>query len=450
MGWYTVIKTIRGVRYRYKQRAWREGKRVRTQCICLGRLSGEEGRGTIAGANTTANTPSEPWRAELKAGLGEVVRRLEGNHFVVEQIETIDVAHGSRAALLKRLRALQKNWEGSQYAFDHLGQVTATLAAFGNTTPPARAAWRTKVVEQLAISMTWMPTKELRRDVEMIIAGTEIAEPEKMIAWLDRLDGVLDGHPERRRLKSIIADIRNTTGTHTDASLVEMLFTAEPTGRWQRPWRTEAATGTLAPAVDRRVIAAPVKLGVTVKSQSFAADGDIARVAIRNGEIDGAWYQRSLDTIQIPDATRYIRDMDGVAGSEAYEHSLLHETCHAAWHRSRLNREWRHDVRGRFGKAANEVVTDTAACLVERRLGLKRPALWGNRSDYVQSWLKRTGLSAERVSELQAEAVIVADYVVKRIVADGKICRGCGGAVSDGNMCRDCIPFRRINSHSIP
>lgn len=38
MSWYTVIKTVKGRRYRYKQRTWREGNRVRTESIYLGAL----------------------------------------------------------------------------------------------------------------------------------------------------------------------------------------------------------------------------------------------------------------------------------------------------------------------------------------------------------------------------------------------------------------------------
>ena len=30
MGWYQVVKTIKGHRYEYLQRTWREGKKVRT------------------------------------------------------------------------------------------------------------------------------------------------------------------------------------------------------------------------------------------------------------------------------------------------------------------------------------------------------------------------------------------------------------------------------------
>ncbi len=41
-GWYFVVKTIKGRRYRYQQRSWREGSRVRTQCVSLGPLDGRE------------------------------------------------------------------------------------------------------------------------------------------------------------------------------------------------------------------------------------------------------------------------------------------------------------------------------------------------------------------------------------------------------------------------
>jgi hypothetical protein len=36
MGWYTVVKTIKGHRYEYLQRTWREGKKVRTESRYIG------------------------------------------------------------------------------------------------------------------------------------------------------------------------------------------------------------------------------------------------------------------------------------------------------------------------------------------------------------------------------------------------------------------------------
>ena len=40
MSWYIVVKTIKGHRYRYRQRTWREGGRMRTESVYLGRDMG--------------------------------------------------------------------------------------------------------------------------------------------------------------------------------------------------------------------------------------------------------------------------------------------------------------------------------------------------------------------------------------------------------------------------
>src|SRR5438128_2414384 len=45
MDWYIVIKTINGRRYRYRQKTWREGGRVRTRSEYIG-LAGDEANGS--------------------------------------------------------------------------------------------------------------------------------------------------------------------------------------------------------------------------------------------------------------------------------------------------------------------------------------------------------------------------------------------------------------------
>ena len=42
MGWYQVIKVIKGHRYLYAQRTWREGKHVRTESRYIGKVSEAE------------------------------------------------------------------------------------------------------------------------------------------------------------------------------------------------------------------------------------------------------------------------------------------------------------------------------------------------------------------------------------------------------------------------
>jgi len=52
VGWYIVIKTIKGHRYRYRQRTWRAGGRMRTESVYLGR---DDGAGSGAGKKKPAN-----------------------------------------------------------------------------------------------------------------------------------------------------------------------------------------------------------------------------------------------------------------------------------------------------------------------------------------------------------------------------------------------------------
>ena len=44
MGWYIVIKNIKGYRYRYRQRTWCKGGRVPTESVYLGPVGGSSGR----------------------------------------------------------------------------------------------------------------------------------------------------------------------------------------------------------------------------------------------------------------------------------------------------------------------------------------------------------------------------------------------------------------------
>ena len=39
--WYQVVKVIKGHRYLYRQRTWREGKKVRTESHYIGPADGE-------------------------------------------------------------------------------------------------------------------------------------------------------------------------------------------------------------------------------------------------------------------------------------------------------------------------------------------------------------------------------------------------------------------------
>jgi hypothetical protein len=70
MGWYRVVKTIKGRQYAYEQQTYREGGRVRTRNRYLGPVGGDKAGGSGAGgllkATTTPTTFS--WRGLASFG----------------------------------------------------------------------------------------------------------------------------------------------------------------------------------------------------------------------------------------------------------------------------------------------------------------------------------------------------------------------------------------------
>lgn len=57
MGWYRVVKTIKGHRYIYEQRTWREGKKVRTESRYVGPFDGEVPRGSAEPGRKRSGKP---------------------------------------------------------------------------------------------------------------------------------------------------------------------------------------------------------------------------------------------------------------------------------------------------------------------------------------------------------------------------------------------------------
>jgi hypothetical protein len=57
LGWYQVTKTIKGHRYIYLQRTWREGKHVRTESRYIGPADGGGGRASGKRDNRAESEP---------------------------------------------------------------------------------------------------------------------------------------------------------------------------------------------------------------------------------------------------------------------------------------------------------------------------------------------------------------------------------------------------------
>ena len=96
MGWYRVIKTIKGHRYVYEQRTWREGKRVRTQSRYIGLAGTEAGSAFASVLGSIVVGPM--WRVESGhrhergASAWDVVSYESdelGNMYLREQVESL-------------------------------------------------------------------------------------------------------------------------------------------------------------------------------------------------------------------------------------------------------------------------------------------------------------------------------------------------------------------------
>ncbi len=82
MDWYIVVKTINGHRYRYRQKTWREGNRVRTRSEYIGPAN--ETEPTRQNPKGTASTQSFPRQigSRVKESLQALMRRcgVDWNH----------------------------------------------------------------------------------------------------------------------------------------------------------------------------------------------------------------------------------------------------------------------------------------------------------------------------------------------------------------------------------
>src|SRR4051794_29384135 len=65
MGWYRVIKTVKGHRYLYEQRSWREGKHVRTESRYLGPIEPHLTGGSVTGGAARVITTSTSHKGSI-------------------------------------------------------------------------------------------------------------------------------------------------------------------------------------------------------------------------------------------------------------------------------------------------------------------------------------------------------------------------------------------------
>jgi hypothetical protein len=129
MGWYRVIKTVKGHRYEYLQRTWREGKKVRTESRYIG--PADEALGTrpprasdFDGVITTPHTFYHGSPNELEGAFEPSEEGTFGPGFYLTSHARAALYAKYDAGIAARMlegeedRASEPQYDGMVYAFD--------------------------------------------------------------------------------------------------------------------------------------------------------------------------------------------------------------------------------------------------------------------------------------------------------------------------------------------
>src|SRR3954447_23780814 len=108
MDWYRVVKTIKGHRYIYEQRTWREGKKVRTESRYIGRA--DDASHFVGPAHSRSE--QEPVPPQLIALAQEARKYKTAEEFVEAQL-------GKNP----KVTAWARNWNEQQFALNDIQPV---------------------------------------------------------------------------------------------------------------------------------------------------------------------------------------------------------------------------------------------------------------------------------------------------------------------------------------
>jgi hypothetical protein len=167
VGWYKVVKTIKGHRYVYEQRTWREGRHVRTESRYVGPADGYVSGGGAGGAGKPSGAPQRVNTTPIILYHGspdEFTGALEpseegtfGPGFYLTTKERATLYARYDAGIAAKIAEGEEGWEGEPrydgmlYAFDMSGlkvkiltwarylELCEGLDAAGAATPSAKA-----------------------------------------------------------------------------------------------------------------------------------------------------------------------------------------------------------------------------------------------------------------------------------------------------------------------
>jgi hypothetical protein len=129
VGWYSVIKTIKGHRYEYLQRTWREGKKVHTESRYIGPAAPESagrpgGTAQVEPITTTPRIFYHGARERLSGALQPSESGTFGPGFYLTTQERAELYAWYGAGIAAKIGASEEGWRGEPtydgvvYAFD--------------------------------------------------------------------------------------------------------------------------------------------------------------------------------------------------------------------------------------------------------------------------------------------------------------------------------------------
>lgn len=356
--WYSVIKSIKGHRYRYDQRTRRVGKSILTQNIYRGRADGGSGGRRPAVATTSA--VGDGGTVSVAEAIDKVLSYIEADRFTLENMHELRSALRRGVSRTRLIEALQRIRAASSERFvqEHLdlviGGVLRGAGGIGNTVDCRIEKW-------------WAEEQSADRAARVGVSVTTTPTG-------SRTPLVTDGEED----------------------FVQELMTGEADKAFEPGYRWDLKARGKGPALtDPDVLSIGVRMGVAMVSQIWR-DRTTPNCPV---------YNNREDRISIPDPARY-RDVDGCSAERNLYVDTLHELVHAT-----MRRLGRQKPTSRQAYYREELVAELGANLVARRLGVE-PESTSRSMAYLQAY--REGLDDQDgdVEWAIAKARQAADYLI--------------------------------------
>jgi antirestriction protein ArdC len=416
-GWYRVVKTIKGHRYLYEQRTWRDGRQVRTQSRYIGR------------AGDTATAGASPGQA-VEAGLSDT------------KLKTIRYKGW---AADKKAFATEQEAEQFLKTYDFKGLSNSVAEDYkGSSFDPFRHTAQQPGGDQKALAK-----QSPRRDIYSSITDNIIKDLERGVRPWDK--PWKDGVPR--------IPLRHNGEPYRGVNILILWLTAVERGYSSPNWMTFQQANELGGGVRKGEKGTHITYTSTLKRVKLDNDGNpvfddkgyelIEEVHFLKGytvfnveQIDGLPDKyhstppsplNQADRIKLADALaaatgadirhggdRAYNSLEGnyvqmppyptFRDPESYAATLMHELVHWTRHPDRLGREFGRERWGDEGYAMEELVAEIGAAFLCAEFGIA-PKTREEHSSYIASWLEVLRNDKQAIFNAAAHAQRAVDFI---------------------------------------